>query len=174
MILLDTPLFSLSFASRLPIWAPGLVKHFKLASAGHVVQNRFRAFSSTEHITVRPETVNSSSSSNPNNTRTVPPPKLPITMATPWDRISEDYRTWLLSTGNTAEDFNELGVKDRIQVRATFDGLHQRNGKLRCCRWLISYCCIPVCRRNTEMFGSWNTRIRMIPSIRFVYFLECL
>jgi len=23
------------------------------------------------------------------------------------------------------------------------------------------------------MLGSWDTRIRMIPSIRFVYFLEC-
>jgi len=47
----------------------------------------------------------------------------------------------------------------------------QPNGKLRCCRWLFTYCCIPVCRRNTEILGSWNTRIRMIPSIRFVYFL---
>ena len=49
----------------------------------------------------------------------------------------------------------------------------QPNGKLRCCSWLISHCCILVCRWNPEMLGSWNTRNRMIPSIRFVYFLEC-
>ena len=55
-------------------------------------------------------------------------------MATPWDRISEDYRTWLLSSGSTTEEFNELGVQDRLQVKATFDGLQQQNGKLRCCR----------------------------------------
>jgi len=45
----------------------------------------------------------------------------------------------------------------------------QPNGKFRCCRWLISHCCILVCRWNTEMLGSWNTRIRMI---RIVYFIE--
>jgi hypothetical protein len=50
----------------------------------------------------------------------------------------------------------------------------QPNGKFRCCRWLISHCCILVCRWNTEMLGSWITRIRMIPYFRFVYFLECL
>ena len=45
----------------------------------------------------------------------------------------------------------------------------QQNGEFPCCRWLFTYCCLLVCRWNTEMLGSWNTRIRMI---RFVYFIE--
>jgi hypothetical protein len=45
----------------------------------------------------------------------------------------------------------------------------QQNGKLRCCHWLFSCCCILVCRWNTELLGSWKRRNRII---RCVYFIE--
>ena len=48
-------------------------------------------------------------------------------------------------------------------VKAPAKQPQQQNGKLRCCRWLFSYCCILVCSRNMEMLGSWNTRTPMIP-----------
>jgi hypothetical protein len=45
-------------------------------------------------------------------------------MTTPWDRIDEAYRLWLLSTGSTAYEFNLLNMQHRVKIKATFDSLH--------------------------------------------------
>ena len=175
------------------------------------VQNRFRAFSSTEHNILQYAHKQQQQHSNCSNKRTVPQPKLPITMEV-WYKLDDHEASSLMFEGNHVDHLKRAIKEDwgdrlhaapaELKVYAPSKGTdiekslasnkkvsecrassydepfivkappkqpQQPNGKLRCCSWLISHCCILLCRWNTEMLGSWNTRIRMI---RFVYFIE--
>ena len=56
-------------------------------------------------------------------------------MATPWDRITDDsYRQWLVNRQVSADEFNEIPVLERSDLRTRFEQQQQQpNGKLRCC-----------------------------------------
>jgi hypothetical protein len=64
-------------------------------------------------------------------------------METAWDRIDEAFRTWIESTGSTAEEYNATSIVDRGTLRTQFGQQQQQqpNGKLRCCFCILVFKC---------------------------------
>jgi hypothetical protein len=61
-------------------------------------------------------------------------------MATPWERIDEAYQAWLSSTGTTVDEFNQLDIPSRVNIKATFDSLHATAVSfLIHTEWLLAY-----------------------------------
>ena len=58
-------------------------------------------------------------------------------MTTAWDRIADNeaYKQWLMNRQVSADEFNEISVLERSDLRSRFEQeqQQQQNRKLRCC-----------------------------------------
>ena len=43
--------------------------------------------------------------------------------STPWERITDGFRAWLVKSGVTAEEYNALAVVERVTLRTQYDGV---------------------------------------------------
>jgi hypothetical protein len=60
--------------------------------------------------------------------------KVTAIMPTPWDRITDEaYKSWLLETPMTADEYSEASLVDRRTLKTQFEQQQQQNGELRCC-----------------------------------------
>jgi hypothetical protein len=69
--------------------------------------------------------------------------KVTAIMPTPWDRITDEaYKSWLLETPMTADEYSEASLVDRRTLKTQFEQQQQpqqQNGELRCCSRIFLY-----------------------------------